>query len=57
MRRVLCSLFVVAMSATPALAHRPTKKPAAAHKHKVAKARHTAHHAKHHAKPKTGAKP
>jgi hypothetical protein len=48
------------MAATPALANRPTKKPAAAHKHKVAKiakARHTAHHHKHHAKSKTSAKP
>jgi len=55
MRGVLCSLFVVAMTASPALAHRPSKKPDAAHKHKVAKvakARHASHHHKHHAKPK-----
>ena len=54
-RGVLCSLFAVAVLSSPALAKRPSKTPAAAHKHKVAqraKARHAGHHHKHHAKPK-----
>jgi hypothetical protein len=57
MRGVLCSFIAVAVLAGPALANAPTKKPAAAHKHKAKHKARAQHHSKHHAKTKTAAKP